>query len=110
MSPARVVWLLDLLLLLGLLGSLAMAGRAGWAAMLPLLLMLPWLLRGRPRAFALLSLLIVLYIGGGLAFRDSTAGMAVAWLGAGLFLGATAFVRFTAVERRRAADRQGSAL
>lgn len=110
MTPARVVWALDLLLLLGLLAALAFAGPPGWLAALPLLLMLPWLVRARPRAFALLSLLIVLYIGFGLAFRDTGSGMVIAWLGAGLFIGASAFVRFTAVERRRAADRHGSAL
>lgn len=110
MSPARLVWALDLLLLLGLLGVLASAGPSGWLAAVPLLLTLPWLLGARPRAFALLSLLIVFYVAGGLVFRDDPVGMAVAWLSAGLFLGAAAFVRFTAVERRRAADRQGSAL
>lgn len=110
MTPSRIPWLLNLLLVAGTLASLAGAGPVGWFGMVPLVAMLPWLLRARRYVHALLSMVIVLYIGVGLAFRDTPAGMALAWCGAGVFLAAIAFVRMSATEARRAQAREGSAL
>lgn len=102
MTPARVAWAVGLALMMGLLAVLAAAGPGGWLAAVPLLILLPWLVRRSSYAHALLSLLIVVYIGIALAFRDHGSALLVASLGAGVFLACTAYVRFAAVERRRA--------
>lgn len=102
MTPAQVAWAIGLALMVALLAVLASAGPAGWLAALPLLILLPWLVRRSSYAHALLSLLIVGYIGIGLAFRDHGSALLVSCLGAGVFLACTAYVRFAAVERRRA--------
>ncbi|MBY8966066.1 DUF2069 domain-containing protein [Algiphilus sp.] len=102
-TPAAVVWALGLCLHVGLLAVLAANGPVAWLAALPLLLFLPWLVRRSSYAHALLSLIIVGYIGIGLVFRDQPGAFLVACLGAALFLSSTTYVRFAAVERRRAA-------
>ncbi|MHA7835245.1 MAG: hypothetical protein ACX94A_12270 [Algiphilus sp.] len=104
LTPAVGVWVLGLCLLVGLLAVLVANGPVGWLSAAPLLLFLPWLVRRSSYAHALFSLIIVGYIGIGLVFRDQ-GGLLVACLGAALFLSSTTYVRFAAVERRRAAAR-----
>jgi len=108
MTPARIVWATNLCLMVALLAVLAAAGPAGWVAALPLILVLPWLVRRSSYAHAVLSLMIVGYVGVGLAFRDHPSALLVACLGAGVFLTCTAYVRFAAVERRRARAMEGA--
>lgn len=99
--PSRWAWLAGLLLHAALLAVLVRVGPPGWIAALPLLIVLPWLVRRSRYAHAVNGLLVVWYAGFGLAFRDLPAGMAVAWLGAGAFVAMIVFVRMDAVEERR---------
>ncbi|WP_420426402.1 hypothetical protein [Algiphilus sp.] len=104
LTPAMGVWALGLALMVAMLAVLVSNGPIGWVAAAPLILFLPWLVRRSSYAHALMSLIIVGYIGIGLVFRDQ-GGLLVACLGAALFLSSTTYVRFAAVERRRAAAR-----
>lgn len=104
LTPAVAVWALGLALMVAMLAVLVSSGPVGWVAAAPLILFLPWLVRRSSYAHALMSLIIVGYVGIGLVFRDQ-GGLLVASLGAALFLSSTTYVRFAAVERRRAAAR-----
>jgi uncharacterized membrane protein len=81
----------------------------GWLLALPLLLPLPGLWRGKPYTHAWCSMLIVFYVGGLLAeaWANPDSGpraMALASLAALEFIALVSFVRFAAVDRRRAAS------
>jgi uncharacterized membrane protein len=84
----------------------------GWLLALPLLLPLPGLWRGKPYTHAWCSMLVVFYIGGFLAEawanpRSATPAFALALLGAAEFVALVLYVRFAAVDRRRAAATTG---
>lgn len=79
----------------------------GWLLAVPLLLPLPGLWRARPYTHAWCSMLIVFYVGGLLAEawanpESATRAFALALLAAAEFIALVLFVRFAAVDRRRA--------
>lgn len=80
----------------------------GWLLALPLLLPLPGLWRRKPYTHAWCSMLIVFYAGGLLAEawanpETAARAFALASLAAAEFVALVLFVRFAAVDRRRAA-------
>jgi len=82
----------------------------GWLLVLPLLLPLPGLWRGKPYTHAWCSMLIVFYVGGFMAEawanpESATRAFALASLAAAEFIALVLYVRFAAVDRRRAAAR-----
>src|SRR5881296_3655429 len=93
-------------LMAALVGS---AGRLGALVAVPLVALLPGLWRARPYTYALASLFVVFYAGGGLmeAFAHParrTAGLIVATLAAIEFCGLILFVRLRAAEIARDAS------
>lgn len=79
----------------------------GWLLALPLLLPLPGLWRGKPYTHAWCSMLVVFYVGGLLAEAwanpaSAPRAFALALLAAADFIALVLFVRFAAVDRRRA--------
>jgi uncharacterized membrane protein len=93
---------------IGLIVALPLvAGPSGLIIALPLLLPLPGLWAGRPYTYAWSSLLVVFYVGGFLMEgwahpRRSTLSFALAALAAIEFCALMFYVRFRAVDRRRA--------
>jgi uncharacterized membrane protein len=84
----------------------------GWLLALPLLLPLPGLWRGKAYTHAWCSMLIVFYVGGLLAEAwanpaGASRAFALALLGAAEFVALVLYVRFAAVDRRRAAAPTG---
>ena len=80
----------------------------GWLLALPLLLPLPGLWRGKPYTYAWCSMLVVFYIGALLAEawanpEGATRAFALASLALVDFFALVFYVRFAAVDRRRAA-------
>lgn len=93
--------------------ALAVVARfPGWLLALPLLLPLPGLWRAQPYTYAWCSMLIVFYVGGFLAEGwanpdGATRAFALATLAAAEFIALVLYVRFAAVDRRRAAGPSG---
>jgi uncharacterized membrane protein len=86
----------------------------GWLLAVPLLLPLPGLWRGKPYTHAWSSMLVVFYVGGFLAeaWADpagATRAVALASLAAAEFIALVLYVRFAAVDRRRAAAADATA-
>ena len=80
----------------------------GWLLALPLLAPLPGLWRGKPYTHAWCSMLLVFYAGGLLAEawanpEGATRAFALATVAAAEFIALVLYVRFAAVDRRRAA-------
>lgn len=112
-TPARWAQALALFAHFGLIAALPLvAGLSGAILALPLLVPLHGMWRGRPYTYAWCSLLVVFYVGGFLmeAYthpRRSTLALALAALAALEFCALLYYVRFRAVDRRRAESQDG---
>ena len=108
-APTRWARIVALASHAGLTLALAVVAKfPGWLLALPLLLPLPGLWRGKAYTYAWCSMLIVFYIGALLAeawanAEGATRAFAMASLAAVEFLALVLYVRFAAVDRRRAA-------